>query len=55
MEKWILRNWLILAILCLLVGFYIAIFENFVKDKAYIFFLLTILFTYVWLKKRGSI
>lgn len=54
MEKWILRNWLWLAIACLLVGFYIAIFENFVKDKAWIYFILAIAFAFIWLKKRGS-
>jgi hypothetical protein len=55
MEKWILLNWLVLAIICLLVGFYISIFENFVADKAYLYFVLTIVFTIVWLKKRGSL
>jgi hypothetical protein len=55
MEKWILRNWLILAIASLLVGFYIAFFEDFVHDKAWIFFLLAILFAFVWLRKRGSV
>lgn len=55
MDNWILRNWLILAIVSLLVGFYISIFENFVADKAYFYFILTIIFTFVWLKKRGSL
>ncbi len=55
MEKWILRNWLVMAIICLLVGFYISIFEDFVAGKAYLYFILTIIFTIVWLKKRGSI
>jgi hypothetical protein len=55
MDKWILRNWLVLAIICLLVGFYISIFENFVEGKAYLYFILTIVFTFVWLKKRGSL
>lgn len=52
MEKWILRNWFVMAIICLLVGFYISIFENFVEGKAYLYFILTIIFTIVWLKKR---
>lgn len=55
MDKWILRNWLVLAIISLLIGFYISIFENFVAGKAYIYFIFAIIFTYVWLKKRGSI
>lgn len=55
MDKWILRNWLILAILSLLIGFYISIFENFVQWKAYLYFIMTIIFTFVWLKKRGSL
>ena len=52
MEKWILRNWLVMAIICLLVGFYISIFEDFVAGKAYLYFILTIVFTIVWLKKK---
>ncbi len=55
MEKWILRNWLIIAIISLLVGFYISFFEDFVKGKAYLYFILAIVFTFIWLKKRGSI
>ncbi len=55
MDKWILRNWLVMAIISLLIGFYISIFENFVEGKAYFYFILAIVFTYVWLKKRGSI
>jgi len=55
MGKWILRNWLILAIACLLVAFYISVFENFVEGKAYLFFILAIVFAFVWLKKRGSL
>lgn len=55
MDKWIIRNWLWLAIASLLVGFYIAIFEDFVAGKAYLYFLLAILFAFIWLKKRGSL
>jgi hypothetical protein len=55
MNNWILRNWLILAIICLLVGFYISIFEDFVAGKAYLYFILAIIFAIVWLKKRGSL
>lgn len=55
MDKWILRNWLILAIASLAVGFMVAILEDFVSGKAYMFFILAIVFTYVWLKKSGKI
>ncbi len=55
MENWILRNWLILAALSLVVGFVVAFSEDFVKGKAYMFFFLAIVFTYVWLKKSGKI
>lgn len=55
MDKWILRNWLILAIAALLVGFWVAFAEDFVKGKAYMFFFLAIVFTLVWLRKSGKI
>lgn len=55
MDKWILRNWLILAAISLLVGFWVAVTENFVQDKAYMFFILAMVFCYVWLKKSGKI
>jgi hypothetical protein len=55
MDKWILRNWLILAIASLLVGFLVAILEDFVASKAYLFFILAVVFTFVWLKKSNKI
>lgn len=55
MEKWILRNWIILSVLCMLVGFYISIFEDFVRGKAYLYIILSILFFLIWLRKRGKI
>ncbi|MEN9458029.1 MAG: hypothetical protein RL135_603 [Bacteroidota bacterium] len=55
MDKWILRNWLILAIASLCIGFLVSFLEDFVKGKAYMFFILAIVFTYVWLKKSGKI
>ncbi len=55
MDKWILRNWLILAIASLFTGFMVAILEDFVAGKAYMFFILAIVFTYVWLKKSGKL
>ncbi|GAB1449145.1 MAG: hypothetical protein LCH37_09945 [Bacteroidetes bacterium] len=55
MDRWILRNWLILSIASLAVGFWIAFFEHFVKDKAYMFFILAIVFFITWLKKSGKL
>lgn len=55
MDKWILRNWLILAIASLAVGFTVAFREDFVQGKAYVFFILAIVFTLVWLRKSGKI
>jgi len=55
MDKWILRNWLILAISALIIGFLVAILEDFVAGKAYMFFILSVIFFYVWLKKTRKI
>jgi hypothetical protein len=44
MQKWILYNWIIIAITALLVGVYISIFEDFIKDKAYLYFIIAVLF-----------
>ncbi len=55
MDKWIVRNWLILSITALIVGFWIGFFEDFTKGKAYMFFILSIVFFYLWLKKSGKI
>ncbi|MBC7384178.1 MAG: hypothetical protein H7296_14525 [Bacteroidia bacterium] len=55
MDNWIVRNWLILCAASLIVGFWIAFFEDFVKGKAYMFFILSIVFAYVWLKKSNKI
>ncbi|MFN4082667.1 MAG: hypothetical protein ACK4K9_03450 [Bacteroidia bacterium] len=54
MEKFITRNWLILAVLSLFVGFWVAFAEDFVKGKAYMFFILAMIFGFVWLKKTGK-
>ncbi len=48
MQNFILRNWLILAISSLLVGIYISIFDGFVAGKAYMFFILAIVFGLVY-------
>jgi len=56
MQKIILYNWLIIAIAALMVGIYISIFENFIEGKAYLYFIITILFGvifYVKMRKRG--
>lgn len=55
LEVWILRNWLILAAVSLLVGFYIAFTEDFVQGKAYMFFILALVFGFIWLRKSGKI
>ena len=55
MDKWILRNWLILAIAALLIGFLVAFVEDFVQGKAYMFFILSIVLFFVWLKKSGKL
>jgi hypothetical protein len=55
MDKWILRNWLILAIASLLVGFWVAFAEDFVEGKAYMFFFLFLVFMFTWLKKSGKL
>ena len=55
MQKWILYNWIIIAIAAFLVGIYISIFESFVSDKAYFYFIIAIVFGVIfYLKmKRG--
>ena len=48
MHNFIVRNWLILAIASLLVAVYVTIFDGFVAGKAYMFYILTILFGAVY-------
>jgi hypothetical protein len=55
MDNWIVRNWLILAVTSLITGFWIAFTEDFVKDKASLFFILAMLFGYIWLKKKRKL
>jgi hypothetical protein len=55
MDKWITRNWLLLSILSLVIGFWVAFTEDFVADKAYMFFILAMIFGFVWLKKTGKL
>ncbi|MCE2740310.1 MAG: hypothetical protein LW669_02360 [Sphingobacteriales bacterium] len=55
MDKWIVRNWLILAISSFLIGFVVAIIDEFIAGKAYMFFILSVLFFFIWLKKSNKI
>jgi multisubunit Na+/H+ antiporter MnhF subunit len=55
MQKVIIYNWLVLAILSLLVCLYITIFETFLKDKAYLYLLLTIVFGLLFYKQRKRV
>jgi hypothetical protein len=48
MHHFIVRNWLILAIASLLVAIYVTIFDGFVAGKAYMFFILTVVFGVVY-------
>lgn len=48
MHNFIVRNWLILAIASLLVAVYVTIFDGFVAGKAYMFYILTIVFGAVY-------
>lgn len=52
MQKLIVYNWLVLAILSVLVCMYISIFEHFVKDKAYLYIVLAIIFGLLFYKQR---
>lgn len=55
MQKLIIYNWLVLAILSLFVCLFIAIFESFVKDKAYLYLILSIVFGILFFKQRKNI
>ncbi len=57
MHHFIVRNWLILAIASLLVAIYVTIFDGFVAGKAYMFFILALIFGAVYyfrLKKSAK-
>ncbi len=57
MHHFIVRNWLILAIASLLVAIYVTIFDGFVAGKAYMFFILALVFGAVYyfrLKKSAK-
>jgi hypothetical protein len=55
MQKLIVYNWLVLAILSVLVCLYITLFETFFKDKAYLYLLLTIVFGLLFYKQRKKV
>ena len=56
MQKFILYNWLIIAIAALMIGVYISIFENFIEGKAYLYFIIALLFGVIFfMKKRGKV
>ena len=55
MQKVLIYNWLVLAILSLLVCLYITIFETFFKDKAYLYLLLTIVFGLLFYRQRKKL
>ena len=48
MYNFIIRNWLVLAISSLFVAVYITIFDGFVAGKAYMFFILALVFGVVY-------
>lgn len=52
MNRIIWINFLITAVLAFFVGMYISVFEDFVDDKAYLFFVLSIVFGVVSYRKR---
>ena len=56
MQKLILYNWIIITIAAMMVGVYISIFENFVEGKAYLYFIIAIVFGVMFFyqnKKKG--
>jgi hypothetical protein len=54
MQKFIVYNWLLLAVVSLLVCIYITVFESFLKDKGYLYVVLTLLFGALFIvKKKG--
>jgi hypothetical protein len=54
MRKFIVYNWLVLAVLSIMVGVYITIFETFIKDKAYLYFILSGVFGLVFYKQKAK-
>lgn len=54
MRKWIVYNWLVLAVLSLLVSIYISIFESFLKDKGYLYVVLSLVFGLLFYKQKNK-
>lgn len=54
MQKVIIYNWLVLAILSLMVCVYITVFETFLRDKAYLYLLFAIGFGLLFYKQRKN-
>ena len=54
MRKIVVYNWLVLAVLSLMVGIYITVFETFLKDKAYLYFVLAVVFGLVFYKQKNK-
>ena len=52
MQKLIVYNWLVLAVLSLLVCVYISIFESFLRDKGYLYIVMAIVFALLFYKQR---
>jgi len=55
MQKLLVYNWFILAVLSFLVAIYIAIFESFISDKGYLYLVLALLFAILFYRKRALI
>ncbi len=52
MRKFIVYNWLVLAVLSVMVGLYITIFETFLRDKAYLYLILAAIFGLLFYKQK---
>jgi hypothetical protein len=53
MNRIIWINFLITAVLAFFVGIYISVFEDFIADKAYLFFAIALVFGIVSYRKRN--
>lgn len=52
MQRFIVQNWLILAIASLLVALYIWLFEGFIQGKSYMFVILSVVFGGIYWRNR---
>jgi hypothetical protein len=53
MKRIIWINLVITAVLALFVGIYVSVFEDFVADKAYLFFVIALIFGILSYRKRN--